>query len=107
MAAYTQIKQAITDEKELIGLMQQLPEQEFQQLMTASETFARVKEAQARAKEEEEKSKQAEIEKEMAAYLNKIQSEGNEHINKLNDYHEKEINKKIEDIRNKYYVSIS
>ena len=49
----------------------------------------------------------AQIEKEMAAYLNKIQSEGNEYINKLNDYHEKEINKKIEDIRNKYYVSIS
>ena len=47
------------------------------------------------------------IEKEMAAYLNKIQSEGNEHINKLNDYHEKEINKKIEDIRNKYYVGVS
>ena len=49
----------------------------------------------------------AQIEKEMAAYLNKIQSEGNEHINKLNDYHEKEINKKIEDIRNKYYVGVS
>ena len=39
--------------------------------------------------------------------LNKIQNESNDHINKLNEYHEKEINKKIEDIRNKYNVSIS
>ena len=49
----------------------------------------------------------AQIEKQMATYLNKIQNESNDHINKLNEYHEKEINKKIEDIRNKYNVSIS
>ena len=36
----------------------------------------------------------AQIEKQMATYLNKIQNEANNYINKLNEYHEKEINKK-------------
>ena len=43
----------------------------------------------------------------MATYLNKIQNEANEYINTLNEYHEKEVNKRIEEIRKKYYVSVS
>ena len=49
----------------------------------------------------------AQIEKQMATYLNKIQNEANEYINTLNEYHEKEVNKRIEEIRKKYYVSVS
>ena len=49
----------------------------------------------------------AQIEKQMATYLNKVQNEANEYINILNEYHEKEVNKRIEEIRKKYYVSTS
>ena len=49
----------------------------------------------------------AQIEKQMATYLNKVQNEANEYINTLNEYHEKEVNKRIEEIRKKYYVSVS
>ena len=42
------------------------------------------------------------IEKQMSAYLNKIQDEGDEYINEVNTYHENEVNKKIEEIRHKY-----
>ena len=38
----------------------------------------------------------------MSAYLNKIQDEGDDYINLINNYHENEVNIKIEDIRNKY-----
>ncbi len=48
-----------------------------------------------------------EIEKQMTIYLNKIQDEGDEFIDKLNNYHENDINKKIEDIRSKYNVKFS
>ena len=49
----------------------------------------------------------AQIEKQMATYLNKIQNEANDYIAALNEYHEKEINKKIENIRSQYYVIVS
>ena len=42
------------------------------------------------------------IEKQMSTYLNKIEDEGDAYINLINSYHENEVNKKIEDIRNKY-----
>ncbi len=42
------------------------------------------------------------IEKQMSVYLNKIQDEGDEYINQVNEYHENEVNKKIEEIRSKY-----
>ena len=35
-------------------------------------------------------------------HLNKIEDEGDDYINLINDYHENEVNKKIEDIRHKY-----
>ena len=47
------------------------------------------------------------IEKQMAVYLNKLEDEGDDYIDKINNYHESEINKKVEDIRSKYNVSIS
>ena len=43
----------------------------------------------------------------MAVYLNKLEDEGDDYIDKINNYHESEINKKVEDIRSKYNVSIS
>ena len=43
----------------------------------------------------------------MAVYLNKLEDEGDDYIDKINNYHEIEINKKVEDIRSKYNVSIS
>jgi len=42
------------------------------------------------------------IEKQMSIYLNKIEDEGDDYINLINNYHENEVNKKIEDIRSKY-----
>ena len=42
------------------------------------------------------------IEKQMCTYLNKIEDEGDDYINLINNYHENEVNKKIEEIRNKY-----
>ena len=42
------------------------------------------------------------IEKQMSTYLNKIEDEGDDYINLINNYHENEVNKKIEEIRNKY-----
>ena len=47
------------------------------------------------------------IEKQMAVYLNKLEDEGDNYIDKINNYHESEINGKIEEIRSKYNVSIS
>ena len=43
-----------------------------------------------------------EIEKKMSIYLDKIEDEGDNYIELINTYHENEINKKIEDIRNNY-----
>ena len=43
-----------------------------------------------------------EIEKKMSTYLDKIEDEGDSYIELINNYHQNEINKKIEDIRNKY-----
>ena len=42
------------------------------------------------------------IEKQMSTYLNKIEDEGDDYINLINNYHENEVNKKIEEIRNRY-----
>ena len=42
------------------------------------------------------------IEKQMSTYLNKIEDEGDDYINLINNYHENEVKKKIEEIRNKY-----
>ena len=38
----------------------------------------------------------------MSTYLDKIEDEGDSYIELINNYHQNEINKKIEDIRNKY-----
>ena len=43
-----------------------------------------------------------EIEKKMSIYLDKIEDEGDNYIELINTYHENEINKKIEDVRNNY-----
>ena len=47
------------------------------------------------------------IEKQMANYLNKLEEESDEYIKEINKYHEDEVNKKIEEIRNRYYVTLS
>ena len=47
------------------------------------------------------------IEKQMANYLNKIENEADEYIKEINTYHEQEVNKQIEMIRNKYNVALS
>ncbi len=47
------------------------------------------------------------IEKEMATYLNKLENEYDEYIKEINTYHEHEVNKQIEQIRNKYNVTLS
>ena len=47
------------------------------------------------------------IEKEMATYLNKLENESDEYIKEINTYHEHEVNKQIEQIRNKYNVTLS
>ena len=47
------------------------------------------------------------IEKQMATYLNKLENEADEYIKEINTYHEREVNKQIEEIRNKYNVTLS
>ena len=47
------------------------------------------------------------IEKQMATYLNKLENEADEYIKEINTYHEQEVNKQIEEIRNKYNVTLS
>ena len=47
------------------------------------------------------------IEKQMANYLNKLENEADEYIKEINTYHEQEVNKQIEMIRNKYNVALS
>jgi len=43
----------------------------------------------------------------MANYLNKLENEADEYIKEINIYHEQEVNKQVEIIRNKYNVALS